>query len=56
MIKYNMLGDAYYHDEMVCGMNDIRWSKTAGDYTIMQRKMIAKYNQSDEWRSAYYEW
>ena len=56
MIKYNMLGDAYSHDETVCGMNDIRWSKTAGDYMMMQRKMNAKYNRSDEWGRTYYEW
>ena len=37
-------------------MNGIRWSKTAGDYMMMQRKMNATYNQSDERQRTYYEW
>ena len=31
-------------------MNDIRWSKTTGDYMMMQHKMNVKYNGSDEWQ------
>ena len=56
MITYNILGYAYSHDETVCGMNDIRWSKAAEDYMVMQQKMNAKYKRSDECRLTYYEW
>ena len=48
MIKYNMLGDAYSHDETVWGINDIRWSETAGDYKMVKCDMNAKYNRSNE--------
>ena len=56
MIKYNVLGDAYSHDETVWGINDIRWFETVGNYKMVKRDMNAKYNQSNEWRRTYYEW
>ena len=37
------------------GINDIRWSETAGAFKIAKRDINTKYNPSDEWRGAYYE-
>ena len=48
IVKYNVLGDAYSHDETVWGINDIHWSETAGAYKMVNRDKV-KYNRSDEW-------
>ena len=48
MIKYNVLGDAYSHDETVWGINDICWFETVGNYKMVKLDMNATYNQSNE--------
>ena len=49
IMKTTMIHDAYPLDETVGGINDIRWSETAGAYKMVNRDIKVKYNRSDEW-------
>ena len=49
IMKTTMIHDAYPLDETVRGINDIRWSETAGTYKMVNHYINVKYNRSDEW-------